>query len=239
MIFLYILSALIGLIVAIALFLGISALFIDPKKEYLDYNPFYRRVCLISAWLVVKLLRIKLTVSGMEKVPAKGRFLLVGNHRSNFDPVLTFHIFNKYTLGFVSKPSNFKIPFYGRFVRRCRFIPIDRENPRNALKTINHAAEIISGDVASMCVYPEGTRSKSGELLEFHNGVFKIAQKAGVPIVVAAIDGTEKIHESFPKKRSQVSFDIIDVIPAEEVKALRSDEIGTRVKTVLLEKLGK
>ncbi len=239
MVLLYILSAIIGLIAAIALFLGISALLVDPNKEYLDYSPFYRRVCIISAWIVVKVLRIKLTVSGMDKVTATGRFLLVGNHRSNFDPVLTFHIFNKYTLGFVSKESNFKIPFYGRFVRRCRFIPIDRENPRNALKTINHAAEIISDDVASMCVYPEGTRSKSGELLEFHNGVFKIAQKAGVPIVVAAIDGTEKIHSNYPQKRSEVSFDIIDVISAEEVKTLKSDEIGSRVRTALLEKLGR
>lgn len=239
MIILYILGALVGLIGAIVLFLGISALLVDPNKEYLDYNPFYRAVNIASAWIVVKVLRIKLSVSGMEKVPTDSRFLLVENHRSNFDPVLTFHIFNKYTLGFVSKPSNFKIPFYGRFVRRCRFIPIDRENPRNALKTINYAAEIISDDVASMCVYPEGTRSKSGELLEFHNGVFKIAQKAGVPIVVAAIDGTEKVHRNYPKKRSDVSFEIIDVISAEEVKALKSDEIGSRVRAELFDKLGR
>ena len=90
-----------------------------------------------------------------------------------------------------------------------------------------------------MCVYPEGTRSKSGELLEFHNGVFKIAQKAGVPIVVVALRGTENISKNYIRRRTDIYHDIVDVIPAEEVKALKSDEIGTRVKTALLEKLGK
>ena len=238
MIFLYILCGILGLILLIAAFLGICALTVDTKTEYNTYSPFLRRVCIISIGIVHKLLRIKTHPTGMEKLP-KGRFLMVGNHRSMFDPVVSFYVFRNHYLGFISKPSNFKIPFYGRIVRRCCFIPIDRENPRNALKTINRASEIIGSDTASMAVYPEGTRSKTGELLEFHNGIFKIAQKAGVPIVVVAIDGTEKIHENFPKKRSDVFFDVIDVIPAEEVKALKSDEIGSRVKTALLEKLGK
>ena len=174
----------------------------------------------------------------MEKLP-KGRFLMVGNHRSMFDPVVSFYVFRNHYLGFISKPSNFKIPFYGRIVRRCCFIPIDRENPRNALKTINRASEIIGSDTASMAVYPEGTRSKTGELLEFHNGVFKIAQKAGVPIVVVALRGTENISKNYIRRRTDIYHDIVDVIPVEDVQKMKTDEIGDRVKTILLEKLGR
>lgn len=64
---------------------------------------------------------------------------------------------------------------------------IDRENPRNALLTIEKAAKLIESDEVSIGIYPEGTRSKECVLLPFHNGVFKIAQKASVPIVVASI----------------------------------------------------
>ena len=238
MIFLYILCGILGLILLIAAFLGICALTVDTKAEYNTYSPFLRRVCIISIGIVHKLLRIKTHPTGMEKLP-KGRFLMVGNHRSMFDPVVSFYVFRNHYLGFISKPSNFKIPFYGRIVRRCCFIPIDREHPRNALKTINRASEIIGSDTASMAVYPEGTRSKSGELLEFHNGVFKIAQKAGVPIVVVALRGTENISKNYIRRRTDIYHDIVDVIPVEDVQKMKTDEIGTRVKTVLLEKLGR
>ena len=55
------------------------------------------------------------------------------------------------------------------------------------------AAELMKNDVVSVGVYPEGTRNRDGSLLPFHDGVFIIARKADVPIVVATIDGTEKI----------------------------------------------
>lgn len=106
---------------------------------------------------------------------------------------------------------------------------IDRENPRNAMKTILKAAELLKQDEVSVAVYPEGTRSKSCELLPFHNGVFKIAQKAEVPIVVVAVRGTETIHKKYIRHRSDVWIDIIDVLSAEEIKGSRSKDIGDRV----------
>lgn len=98
----------------------------------------------------------------MEKLPKNERFLLVCNHRSKFDPILTWYVLRDYNLAFISKPENF---------RRCCFMAIDRENPRNALKTIHQAAELIKQNEVSVAVYPEGTRSKTCELLPFHNGI--------------------------------------------------------------------
>ena len=90
----------------------------------------------------IKLLRIHVHVSGMEKIPKDTKVLFVSNHRSIFDPIITWYALKKWKIAFVSKPSNFKIPFFGRIIRKCCFMPIDRENPRNAIVTINKAAKL-------------------------------------------------------------------------------------------------
>lgn len=129
------------------------------------------------------------------------------------------------------------MPIFGRIIRKCCFMEIDRENPRRAMETINRAATLLQQGEVSIGVYPEGTRSKSGELLPFHNGVFKIAQKAGAPIVVVAIRGTEKIHSQVILHRSEAYVDVVDVISPEEWKSARTSDIGARVRGALLEAL--
>jgi len=173
----------------------------------------------------------------LEKLPAGKRILFVGNHRSNYDPIVTWHVLRKWQPAFVSKKSNFKIPAFGRIIRKCCFLPIERGNPRSSLKTIEFAAELLRGGEVSIGIYPEGTRSKSGILLPFHNGVFKIAQKANAAIAVVAIDGTEEIHRRTPFRPTVVRLCVADVISAEEVHMLKTSEIGERVRTALEETL--
>ena len=220
-----ILLGLLGLLIAYILLILISCLFADRHKLY-DKNSRYFRFLLNSATgMAVKIIRIKLRVTGTEKLP-QGRFLFVSNHRSKFDPILSWMVFSKENLSFISKPENFKVPFYGRIIHRCCFMPIDRENPRNAIKTVKRAAKLINDDVASVAVYPEGTRNYGEGLLPFHNAMFKIAQKANVPVVVMTVKGTYQIQKNFPLHKSIVNMDILDVIPAETVKSLKTNELG-------------
>lgn len=220
--------AFIGLLVTYVLLLSISALLVNGNREYTNHSKFYR--CLLNSGVVlaVFLCRIRVRLSGEEKLP-DGRFLLVSDHRSNFDPIVTWHVLKSRDISFISKQENFAIPWFGRIIRKCCCLSIDRENPRNALVTIQKAADLIKDNQVSVGVYPEGTRSKSGELLPFHNGVLKIAQKAGVPIVIVAVTGTEFIHKNCPWHRTNVYVDIIDVIPAEEVMSERTSELGQRI----------
>ena len=233
MILLYVVFAPLALLLMYLLFLGVCCLLVNPGKDYNENSPFYRFLLDSATAAAMKLLRIRVHVSGMEKIPKDTKVLFVSNHRSNFDPIVTWYALKKWKIAFVSKPSNFKIPFFGRIIRKCCFMPIDRENPRNAIVTINKAAKLLKKQEVSIGIYPEGTRSKNGQLLPFHNGVFKIAQKAEAAIVVLCVTGTEKISKRTPFRRSDVYLDVLEVFSGASIKETRTEMIGTAVRRLM------
>ena len=232
------LLGLLGVVLAYILLIVISALLVDMKKEYQQESKFYRFLLNSSTFFAAKLIRIKLHTSGKELLP-DGRFLMVSNHRSKFDPILSWLVYGDRQLSFISKPENFKVPIYGRLIHRLCFLPIDRENPRNAVKTINRAVDLINRDVASIAVYPEGTRNYGEGLLPFHNAMFKIAQKAHVPVVVVTCKNTYDIQKNFPLHRSHVYIDVIKVFDADEVKKMKTAELGDLTRDMMLQHLSK
>lgn len=214
------------------LFLFINSLFVDTKKEYDTNSRYYRALLNGATAILVAGGRIHITVEGREHVP-QGRFLVVCNHRSNYDPILTWYILKKHDIAFVSKKENFSIPVFGRFIRKCCFMEIDRKNPRNAMKTIIKAAALIQKDEVSIGIYPEGTRSSNCKLLPFHNGVFKIAQKAKVPILVTTVEGTEKIRKNIPWKKTDVIMHFVGTLSPEEIADVSTKEIGETVENMM------
>ncbi len=236
LIILCIVLGIVGVLAALFIFIAICSLFADRNKTYDKEVPFFRFILSYSTAIAAVLIRIKLKVTGMEKLP-EGRFLLVCNHRSKFDPILTWLVFRKYHLAFISKPENFKVPIYGRIIRSCCFMPIDRENPREALKTVIQAAKLMKNDEVSVAVYPEGTRNYGEGLLPFHNAVFKAAIKANVPVVIMTVRGTENIHKNYPLRRSVVYLDVLDTLSAEKVKSMKTAELGSYSAKLMLRKL--
>lgn len=228
-IILYILLALLAAVLGYILFLTVCALAVNPGREYENHSRFYRALLNGATAAAMKLLRIRVETTGLEALPQSKNILFVSNHRSNFDPIVTWYALKKWDIAFVSKPENFKIPIFGRLIRKCCFMSIDRKNPRNAIKTIQKAADLLQKGEVSVGIYPEGTRSKSGELLPFHNGVFKIAQKAGAPIAVLTVSGTETIHKNYPFRSSTVHLKVAAVL----APGGRTDEIGTRVRVLM------
>lgn len=227
------------IILCYLLLLILSSMLVNTHKEYEVHSRFYRTLLNSATGIALVLTRIKVHTTGIDKLPHNGRFLLVCNHRSKFDPIVTWYILRRYDLAFISKAENFKIPVFGRLIRKCCFMAIDRENPKNAMVTIQKAARLIDHDEVSVAVYPEGTRSQTRELLPFHNGVFKIAQKSKVPIVVVAIQGTETIKSNFPWHRSHVYLDILDTLDSDYVTNHKTAEIGNYVYTKINEAIHK
>lgn len=226
MIIIYFIGSLLCLVLLYILVIAVCALLVNPEKEYQKDNRVYRFLLNLTVTVGLKLLGIRVHVSGIGKIPKDTQVLFVSNHRSNFDPIITWYGLKAWKIGFISKPENFKIPFYGRIIRKCCCLPIDRENPRKAIVTINKASKLLKKQEVSIGVYPEGTRSKTRELLPFHNGVFKIAQKADVPIVILSIVGTERIAKRTPFKPTDVYLDVLEVFPSENTQGIRTETIG-------------
>ena len=237
-----ILWIIIAIIVIVALWfalLFISGLFIKKGKEYDTNSRYYRFLLSFSTAIAMKLIRIHIDISGLEKLPENTRFLLASNHRSNFDPLITWHALAKYDLAFISKPENFDVPFFGKIIQKCCFMAIDRKDSEKANVTKERAARLLKMDSVSVAVYPEGTRSKTGEMLPFHNGIFNIAKEADVPIAVMTLQGTAAIKENYPKHRSDIKLDIVDIIPVETVRSSTPHELGEQVRDSMLKILGK
>ncbi len=209
------------------------SLTVDLSRPVPDDHPFTRKIVVGIIGLLCRVGRLRIHTTGWENIPA-GRFLLVGNHRSNYDPIATVWALRQrgVDVAFITKPENMKIPLV-RLIHRANFLVIDREDPRKAVETIHAAADLLRRDVVNVGVYPEGTRSKAAEMLPFHNAVFKIAKQAGTPILVAAIDGTERIHENVPWRITDVTIDLCGCIGADEVAAGSTRELGERVRTML------
>ena len=220
----FVLGFIAGLLLLV-LFIGLISLFVDTRKPQPKPAPFFSAVVTYIMGLLTTLARIRIHVTGTERLP-EGRWLLVGNHRSAFDPLVTGWVLRKYGIVFISKPENMRIPAVGKFLHKACFLGIDRDNDRAALRTILAAAELLKNDYASVGVYPEGTRNRGEGLLPFRNGVFKIAQKAKVPVVVAAIRGTDQIGHRFPLRATDVYLDICGVMDTGSVLAAKTHEIG-------------
>ena len=230
---LWIASIILGLALLYFLIPGFFALFVNPKKNYTKDSKLYRTLLNAASVIALKIMRVKIQVSGAEKLPHGQKHLFVGNHRSNFDPIVTWYALRDWKISYISKSGNFKIPIFGRIIRRCCFMTIDRESPRKAINTINQASELLKEQEVSIGVYPEGTRSKNCELLPFHSGVLRIAQKANASIAVVVLKGTEKIHKNYPFHRTCVEMIIAEVIPAEQVCSTRSAELGDKVRDII------
>lgn len=181
--------------------------------------------------------RMKVEVSGREKLPSDSRYLMVCNHRSFFDPITMAAVLQDEGLVYVSKPGNYRIPVAGKVMHKCGCLSLDRENNREALKTVKQAAEYINKDYASVVIYPEGTRSKGEKLKPFHAGSFKIAQKAGVPVVCVAIRNTEKVQHNFPFKSTNIYIDILEVFDADFVKNHSTRETAELAQSLIQAKL--
>ena len=112
-------------------------------------------------------------------------------------------------------------------------------NDREALKTILKCIELLKEDQLSLGVFPEGYVSLDYLLHPFRAGVFKIAQKANVPIVVCTLQNTYNILPSVKKlKPVEVKMHLVDVIPVEELKGVSTVQIAERVHALMAEDLG-
>ncbi len=130
---------------------------------------------------------ITFKVAGREHLPLDRAAVYCSNHQSNIDPPVLFKALHP-RMHILYKAEIDAIPLLARAFRMGGFIPVDRRHKEAAMRSIDAgAASIRAGN--SFLIFPEGTRSKTAELLPFKKGGFIMAIKAGAPIVPVAVQG--------------------------------------------------
>lgn len=215
--------------------LAISVLLVDLNKPARDTN-FFRMLVNGFLKMAFPLLRVKVHVTGEEKIPEDETFLLVSNHIHDLDPAVIYYAVPNSRLAFIAKKEVRDLfPFVYKALHKLGGLPIDRENNREAAKTIINATRLIKEKTNSVAVFPEGYVSKSGELLPIRNGALKMATKSQSKIVVCTIWGTKDVPKNLFKRKTDIYFDILDVIDTADNQ--HTAELGEQIYSIMQESL--
>jgi 1-acyl-sn-glycerol-3-phosphate acyltransferase len=137
---------------------------------------------------LARLLGVEVTVHGAEHLAAGGPFVLTPNHQSHLD-ILALLGFLPGRTRFAAKRELWRHPIVGGVLDTLDMVPIDRDSPEVAIAALGRA----DGAAGSLVVFPEGTRSRDGQLREFKKGAFVLAIRAGLPVVPVICRGTRRL----------------------------------------------
>jgi 1-acyl-sn-glycerol-3-phosphate acyltransferase len=208
--------------------------FFDPQRR--------RQNAVERAWARALLAAsgVKIKVEGLENITKDGSYIFVSNHLSYMDtPVALASIPVRFR--FLAKRGLFQIPFLGWHLGRAGHIQVPREDARAAVKTMTVAAQVVREEGISLLIFPEGGRSRNGEMGDFKEGAAYIAIKAGVPLVPIALKGTREVlpFGSGVVKKGRVTVRIGEPVPTSQASPhdrLRlTEELHHRIVALLEE----
>src|SRR5690348_9495112 len=148
----------------------------------------------IAMWITRSALSIagvRVDVEGLEQIDRDATYIFMCNHVSNLDPPILIPALPRRTSVLVKKEL-FQVPILGRAMRMGDLVAVDRRNREAAVNSMREAEEVM-GRGLNMTVFPEGTRSRDGQMLPFKKGPFYLAMDSGVPVVPVTILGSESL----------------------------------------------
>ena len=167
--------------------------FIAAFSRLIDrHNKIYHKLMRSWSKVVLSLLGVKVSATGIDFLKPGQPYLFLANHSSYLDIVAIGAVIPGGGL-FVYKEELARVPIWGWSLRLSPFIMIKRSAPRESMKSIEAAAEEIRTGGESVIIFPEGTRSSDGKLGQFKRGGFLLAAKTAVPIVPLAIRGASEL----------------------------------------------
>lgn len=177
-------------------------------------------------------------VTGLEHLPKEGEAcLIVANHASWFDIPLMGQLISS-TYKFVAAEALKDLPLVGQQLRGGKHILIDRANRRSQLKSFKESIAYLEKGVSVMA-FPEGTRSRTGQIMEFKGGVFAMATKANVPIIPISIVGAYETYPSealLPLAPNGKNIQV-HIHPRIELKGRSEDELEMLTRKAIISKL--
>lgn len=193
---------------------------------------------MVNNWALrlMKLAGASMEVTGKENIP-EGPVVFAANHQGYADiPLLLTQLDKPNPL--IAKKELEKVPLLRDWMTELNCIFIDRDNARQAMDSLKKANELLS-EGYSVCIFPEGTRSKGGEIKEFKGGTIRLATRAKVPIVPCCIEGTYNMLEANKGFKITPAKLQLHILPAIETADLSREEIKAldeRLRSVIKEK---
>ena len=167
----------------------------------------------------------KIVINGRDRLDASKTYVYICNHQSSFDIYLLFRLF--FPFQWVTKKSNFNIPFIGWNMRHNRSIGFERGDQREILRMVKECVKRL-GEGISLILFPEGERSEDGRMRPFLGGAFAIAKRAGVPIhpmvLTGAYDILPRFH-FFLNPFATMTLTVLDPIPVETVREKSTQQL--------------
>lgn len=149
------------------------------------------RSALWIARVGLRLAGIQVRVIGYDRLDLARNYIFMANHVSNLDPPALIPLL-PFRVTVLVKKELFKLPILGPAMRMADFVPIDRSNREAAVASVREAEETVRRGL-HMVIFPEGTRSRDGNLLPFKKGPFYLALETGVPVVPITIVGSREL----------------------------------------------
>lgn len=185
---------------------------------------------------------VKTTYIDIDKVPTDKACLIIGNHQSVFDIILSYPKWRRLT-GYISK-KDLEFPILSDWMKAGHSLFLDRKNIKEGFKTILAAIENINRGI-SMVLFPEGTVNKTGSpeiIQDFKNGSFKIALKANCPILPMVIANSNSVYEKQrPKIKAgtKVIIKYLNPVYLDELSDENKKNIGNYCKNLMQKELDK
>lgn len=213
---------------------------LDKKGKYEKRDAFAFKAIKKWAKFIVKTARLNVTVEGLEKIPTDRPILFTPNHQSYADIPVLLYALSDFYFGFMMKISLAGVPFIGTISKMLKSVPVNQENPREAVKAIHKTIENINSG-HSMLIFPEGKRGYSNTPDEFKNGAFKIVQKTNVTVVPIYIRNVFKVLEGSDGviTPTDISVTILDPIETGDMSRADVKDLHDRVHNVILEESKK
>jgi 1-acyl-sn-glycerol-3-phosphate acyltransferase len=196
-----------------------------------------QRIFSASTKLANRLLGVGVEVIGLEKLDPAQTYVFTPNHRSHLDIAALMAALPM--ARFAAKRELFDEPVLGRAMRALGMIPIDRDDPALAKRTLDEAAAKL-GKKVSVVIFPEGTRAPAGQMLPLKGGAFVFAIQEQVPVVPVALHNTAQVmpaHGYLTIVGGRVVVEILDPIPTAGLAFEDRHRLKERVRSALVEAL--
>ena len=193
----------------------------------------------ICKWLFGIPPRMKRTIDGLENIDPNKAYVMVMNHNSGIDIFAAYKI--PLNFRWVSKREVFRVPFMGPLLTIHGDIPIERGNPSEAMAKVLNLGKLWLSRGASVAIFPEGTRSKTGEINRFKMGAFNLAKEANVEILPIVMTGTNNMFRKgwLVNWTNHVAIRVMKPISVEEVAATDVKEMAQKVREQMVDELAK